>query len=123
PAVASLDQARERADAWRRFEADPDLEARRLGADAWCAAFVQPTRRGAGPGITHDTVHRVAEQAAAPAVVVEQVRELARRYRFFHWHLEFPTVFEVPEDPAGKVDRATGWRGGFSCVVGNPPWE
>ncbi|NMG60959.1 restriction endonuclease, partial [Geitlerinema sp. P-1104] len=29
-------------------------------------------------------------------------------HRFFHWALEFPEVFE---------------NGGFSCVLGNPPWE
>ena len=33
---------RARADAWRTLEADPDLVAAKLVADAWCAAFVQP---------------------------------------------------------------------------------
>jgi hypothetical protein len=34
--------------------------------------------------------------------------------------LEFPGIFTVGE---GSADPATGWGGGFSCVVGNPPWE
>lgn len=39
---------------------------------------------------------------------VKTARQLATQYRFFHWPLEFPEVF-------GK--------GGFDCVLGNPPWE
>ncbi len=37
-----------------------------------------------------------------------EVERLTRRYRFFHWDLAFPEVFE---------------NGGFDCVLGNPPWE
>lgn len=33
---------------------------------------------------------------------------MAYDYRFFHWPLEFPEVFE---------------KKGFDCVLGNPPWE
>ena len=120
----TLDQVRERADAWRRFDADPDLAARRLTADAWCAAFVQPKSGHDGPGITHDTLRRIADDPDAIAAPVRvTVQELARAYRFFHWHLEFPGIFTVPEAGTAEVDPATGWQGGFSCVVGNPPWE
>lgn len=38
------------------------------------------------------------------------VEELAKKHRFFHWHVEFPDIF-------GKDDP------GFDCVLGNPPWE
>ena len=40
-----------------------------------------------------------------------QIRALAKQYRFFHWHLEFPAVFGADGE------------GGFDCVLGNPPWE
>ncbi|MGD9525255.1 MAG: DNA methyltransferase [Dehalococcoidia bacterium] len=123
-AVTSLREARERADAWGRFEADPELTARKAAADAWCAAFVQVKAEDAGPGITQDTLRRLAD---GPGSVPERVRatvaELARDYRFFHWHLEFPTIFTVPDPGADDVDEATGRQGGFSCVIGNPPWE
>lgn len=33
--------------------------------------------------------------------------ELAVNYKFFHWFLEFPEVFE---------------KGGFDCILGNPPY-
>lgn len=122
--VASVAALRARADAWRRLETDPDLVTAKLVADAWCAAFVQP-KTGAttsGQGITHATLRALSETPeSVPDTIVNQVNALARRYRFFHWHLEFPGIFTVPED--GSADAGTGWTGGFSCVIGNPPWE
>ncbi|MDA2935409.1 hypothetical protein MYX82_13885, partial [Acidobacteria bacterium AH-259-D05] len=35
---------------------------------------------------------------------------LTEEYRFFHWELEFPDVFNTH-------------RSGFSAMIGNPPWE
>jgi hypothetical protein len=106
------------------FEHDPDLTARRLAADAWCAAFVQPKTKDAGQGITHDTLRRIVENPdTVTSQVIATVRDLARQYRFFHWHLEFPAIFTVPEPGTTEVGPTTGWQGGFSCVVGNPPWE
>lgn len=122
--VASVAALRARADAWRRLEADPDLVTAKLVADAWCVAFVQP-KTGAttsGQGITHATVRALSEAPeSVPDTIITQVNSLARQYRFFHWHLEFPGIFTVPDD--GSADAGTGWTGGFSCVVGNPPWE
>ncbi|OBF29768.1 DNA methyltransferase [Mycobacterium sp. ACS4331] len=122
--VASVAALRARADAWRRLEADPELVAAKLVADAWCAAFVQP-KTGAttsGQGITHATMRALSEAPeSVPDTLVSQIDALARQYRFFHWHLEFPGIFTVPDD--GSADPDTGWTGGFSCVVGNPPWE
>ncbi|PNK05471.1 restriction endonuclease [Cylindrospermopsis raciborskii S07] len=40
--------------------------------------------------------------------LIDAANNLASKYNFFHWPLEFPEVFE---------------EGGFSCVLGNPPWE
>ncbi len=41
---------------------------------------------------------------------LEEAQDIARRYRFFHWPLEFPNVFHRE-------------RPGFDVVVGNPPWN
>jgi hypothetical protein len=122
--AASLAQARARADAWRRLEADPDLAAKKFAADAWCAAFVQPKSPDHGQGITHDTLQQIVDdpENAAPTVLAT-IRDLAQRYRLFHWHLEFPGIFSVPDPDTPGVDPTTGWHGGFSCVIGNPPWE
>jgi hypothetical protein len=100
------------------------LRAKRV-ADAWCAAFVQPkTQDTALTAVVGSTVDWIAGEpdTLERARTAETVRGLNRDYRFFHWHVEFPHIFEVPPDGSG-IDRATGWRGGFSCVLGNPPWE
>ncbi|MDM3902968.1 N-6 DNA methylase [Mycobacteroides abscessus] len=122
--VASVAALRTRADAWRRLEADPDLVAAKLVADAWCAAFVQPKTgaNNSGQGITHATMRALSENPESVSdAIVSRVHSLARQYRFFHWHLEFPGIFTVLQD--GSADVGAGWTGGFSCVVGNPPWE
>ncbi|MFD7569259.1 Eco57I restriction-modification methylase domain-containing protein [Streptomyces sp. NPDC059810] len=93
-------------------------------ADAWCAAFVWPKHAGA-PEAPTDQVFRALrgrDQASVPDTTHEQILELRDQYRFFHWHLEFPEVFAVPESGSG-VQAGTGWAGGFDAVVGNPPWE
>ncbi|MET7554558.1 DNA methyltransferase [Streptomyces albidoflavus] len=105
------------------------VHARHL-ADAWCAAFMWWKTKDAPPAVTHEVFQslRDPEGSAASEATHREIRELRKRYRFFHWHLEFPEVFTVPErtgkpDASGDVDPATGWSGGFSCVVGNPPWD
>lgn len=80
-------------------------------ADLWCAAFVWPKQ--AGEAEQAAPVRRLWEAVKAdPARMPDATRrigaELARRYRFFHWHLAFPRVFA---------------RGGFDVVLGNPPWD
>ncbi|MFF5183446.1 Eco57I restriction-modification methylase domain-containing protein [Streptomyces sp. NPDC000345] len=104
-------------------------------ADAWCAAFVWVKREDAPPAITHRVFRGLEdpEGDAAPQSTHDEIVRLREQYAFFHWHLEFPEVFGVPEDGSGagagagaengEVDPATGWAGGFSCVVGNPPWD
>jgi hypothetical protein len=121
--IDTLAQLRARADAWRRLEDGPELQAKKLVADAWSAAFVQPKRGHdtTGQGITYSTLQDLADNPQkVPDRVVEVIRTLSRKYRFFHWHLEFPGIFTVGD---GQEDLRTGWTGGFSCVIGNPPWE
>ena len=85
--------------------------ARRLAADAWCAAFVWTKQPGdlAAMAPTYKDWERLRQdpQAASTALVVE-VRKLADQYRFFHWHIQFPQVFA---------------KGGFDVILGNPPWD
>ena len=120
----SLADIRARADAWRRFAADPELQRAKRVADAWCAAFVQPKTSNDGPGITHQTVQQLQDTPeGVPPQTSVLIDELARDFRFFHWHLEFPGIFTVPEAGTAGADPRTGWLGGFSCLLGNPPWE
>lgn len=120
---------------YRELQNSPEARRSRLLADAWCAAFVAPKNPGATP-ITHDTLTALATEDLGFALDVSAldgpdavatetqplVIQLAAQYRFFHWHLEFPDIFRVPnEGPAS--DTTTGWHGGFTAMVGNPPWE
>jgi hypothetical protein len=103
----------------------PEGRRQKLLADAWCAAFVQPkTRERRATAITTETLKRLdaGEGTLESAAIDELIEGLARQYRFFHWHVEFPHIFRTGGGATG-VDPATGWTGGFSCVIGNPPWE
>jgi hypothetical protein len=100
-----------------------------LLADAWCAAFVwikrppTPTtsdlslQHSALPDgfdypITNDIIRKIDHNPySIPPWMREEIQRLARQYKFFHWHLEFPDVFGVD----GK--------GGFDIILGNPPWD
>ncbi|MGX4653009.1 Eco57I restriction-modification methylase domain-containing protein [Micromonospora sp. SCSIO 07396] len=109
----------------RAASLDEERAHKRLLADAWCAAFVGPkTERTRPYAITEGMRERLAEgeQGGAVDAARQIVATMSRQYRFFHWHIEFPHIFPVPPDGVG-VDPATGWTGGFSCILTNPPWE
>ena len=63
---------------------------------------------GIAVGITTGTLRDFVQGKALSADLQSEVEALARQYRFFHWHLAFPQVFD---------------HGGFDCILGNPPWE
>lgn len=99
-----------------------DYRRRRLAADAWCAAFVWPKHEGAPKALTHAVVSALeADDHVLDDAMRAELHRLAAEYRFFHWHLEFPHIF--PTGAARGLNNATGWGGGFSAVLGNPPWE
>ncbi|MYX51825.1 DNA methyltransferase [Streptomyces sp. SID8385] len=93
-------------------------------ADTWCAAFVWPKHEGAPEAPTYDVVRGLVagNVSTVSDATLAVVLTLSEQYHFFHWHLEFPEVFTVP-DSGASVDPATGWAGGFDAVVGNPPWD
>lgn len=85
----------------------------RLLHDAWCAAFVWPKHStDYGTELTTEHLRNIERNphSVAPQLK-EQVRALSTQYRFFHWHLEFPAVFDAEGE------------GGFDVMLGNPPWE
>lgn len=99
---------------FEQARADGTLAWRLLRAcDLWTAAFFSVKRRVERQGRertpTSDIVWRfLADPTSLQAHVAEETEALRQQYRFFHWPLEFPEVFK---------------RGGFSLVLGNPPWE
>lgn len=114
-------QARAQAQAWAAYEHSDTYLRAKLQADAWCAAFVWPLTPDDVPPVTEDVFQAVTSAPDSPAIAdqVEEVHRLADDYRFFHWHLEFPEVFG---DPGALKSGPDGWPGGFSCLLGNPPW-
>ncbi|WNE99722.1 N-6 DNA methylase [Streptomyces luomodiensis] len=120
----SLEQVRAQESAYRASTGSAAYVQDLHAADAWCAAFVWPKHEGA-PEAPTDQVFRALrgrDQSPVPDATHAEILRLRDEYRFFHWHLEFPEVFAVPESGVG-VQGGTGWAGGFDAVVGNPPWE
>ncbi|WP_341252767.1 Eco57I restriction-modification methylase domain-containing protein [Euzebya pacifica] len=110
-----------KADRYAQVETSTELRCQRLIADAWCAAFTTPKHDDAG---THpfETFYRLRdEDAGHDTPGVEAVRSQAEVHDFFHWHLEFPHLYRPVSEP--DEDDHLGWTGGFSVMVGNPPWE
>ncbi|MDE2126265.1 MAG: N-6 DNA methylase [Armatimonadetes bacterium] len=100
----------------------------RLLADAWCAAFVWPkTREEDRYPLTTAHLHRILHNPhSLDHSMRAEVRRLAREYRFLHWHLAFPGVFQTAgasTGTEGKNEAVQGWSGGFDLMIGNPPWE
>lgn len=96
-----------------------------LLADAWCAAFVwKRVKNDDLLPMTHKAFRRIEDNpdGIGPREYAE-VRRLAARYQFFHWHLAFPGVFCHPTDGEPAENPQAGWSGGFDVVLGNPPWE
>jgi hypothetical protein len=110
----------------RDLDDAPEMRHARLLADAWCAAFVLPKAAGQ-PELTQADLTRLsrsedaAQRNILDQLLVDAIQDAQQRYRFFHWHLEFPQIFTPPA--TGMSDPVTGWTGGFDCVIGNPPWE
>lgn len=125
-------QLRQDAQWWQDFSA----------CNLWTAAFFLPvTRENLGVIPTTETLQwllreaeqreqRETDQGSLFALgetskktpfglvqMVEAANRLAQEHRFFHWCLEFPDVFNSSPLPQGEG------KGGFDCVLGNPPWE
>jgi hypothetical protein len=98
---------------YREIVEGSGYESARLLHDTWCAAFVWPKNSTAyGTELTTEHLRKIEHNPHSVAPHLKaQVRKLARQYRFFHWHIEFPAVFGSAGD------------GGFDVVLGNPPWD
>ena len=94
-------------------------------ANAWCAAFMWHKTKDAPPAITYKVFRDFEKDDGTllGASVSREVDRLRDEYAFFHWHLEFPDIFHVSDGGGADVDSNTGWAGGFTILLGNPPWD
>ena len=92
---------------------DSAYENARLLYDTWCSAFVWPKETCEyGAELTTEHLRKIeGNPYNVTPKIKDTVRSIAGRYRFFHWHLEFPAVF------------GSSGKGGFDVILGNPPWE
>ncbi|WP_336879688.1 Eco57I restriction-modification methylase domain-containing protein [Rhodococcus globerulus] len=118
-ALDDVDSERARLQTFLKLESSAAFVAQRQRADAWVAAFVWPLHEDAPQPPTNLVLRGMAE-GSAPAATLTEVDRLAKEYRFFHWDLEFPEIFH---DGEPIEDGPEGWTGGFTCMLGNPPWE
>jgi len=118
--------------------------------DAWCAAFVW--KKASSDTIPYPITQRLLDNidrnpySVNPAIRTEIMR-LADEYKFFHWHIAFPEVFnpfpdrmhpdilvnttQFPHRDEGITRESRGnypalkeeTTNGFDCILGNPPWE
>jgi hypothetical protein len=113
------------AAAYHEWEQSSENEQKHQVADAWCAAFVWHKTKDAPPAIVNRVFRALREQgiAAIPPATTTEIARHKADYGIFHWHLEFPEIFRVPGDVDPTLDPDTGWSGGFTCLLGNPPWD
>ena len=78
-------------------------------ADVWTAAFfIEKEEHDLELYPTNSTLQSLKENQPVSPDLIKKVMKLSSKYNFFHYHLEFPEVFD---------------KGGFDCLLGNPPWE
>lgn len=81
-------------------------------ADYYTSAFFYDKADATLPVPTTDGLNRIITPGMQlkedDLSVLERVNHYTSSNHFFHWKLEFPEVFS---------------KGGFDCVLGNPPWD
>jgi hypothetical protein len=106
----SLEDVEQKRRLFEDLLASPEYRQTKNACDLYTAAFYAEKQKGAPVPTTADINRAAAGQAESllSKGVNALAAEIAAGNRFFHWRLEFPEVFT---------------KGGFDCVLGNPPWE
>lgn len=122
----TIEGVRERQERYEKLVNSSDYRYGGLLADSWCAAFVWKKRKSEELPypITEEEFRRIEESPfKVPKWMEQEIKRLATQYQFFHWHLALPGVFRIPSSSEKADNEQTGWSGGFSLILGNPPWD
>lgn len=104
----SVDDVKAKEKAWKAFQRE--ICPLRIKEDLYMAAFFTSKTEASRHLVpTNRHLRLLAQGQRIDDALASHIRQLADKHRFFHWHLAFADVF--------------GKKGGFNCVLGNPPWE
>jgi hypothetical protein len=93
------------ADWLQETGSDPET----LAANLYTAAFFLPkTAESRAQVPTTEHLLKLLSGQPISEAMEQAVQQAAGNFRFLHWHLRFGEVMS---------------KGGFDCVLGNPPWE
>jgi hypothetical protein len=105
--VEQVSQSREAYESFRE-----KTKSKRVLLDMYCVNVIDPDLGAKLPKALDliEDVFRNGKQKPRVWAYVNESQEFARKFRFFHWELEFPDAF-------------TKDRRGFDLIVMNPPWD
>ena len=111
-AESTPEQVKEKKEHYESLLTDKKYDRMKFLANLWTSACFWELTGEKNETPTNKTYLTFANnEDIIPGPELEQkINELARKYRFFHWYIEFPEVF-------------SGENSGFDCILGNPPWE
>jgi len=104
----------EKATKYQSLLERPEFQKQQAICDLWVAAFYWPMDGSVGEYPSPDLIEELKNNYNSMRDSLEEsvdfAQNLATRESFFHWELEFPSVFLTEDE-------------GFDVVIGNPPWE
>lgn len=105
----SIESVKEKSKQLNALKVADNYQKATFSADVWCASFVLEKSNKVPDAIT-ESIYRKVDHDSLQGLewLKKEVNNLAKEYKFFHWHLRFPEVHE---------------QGGFDLILGNPPWE
>ena len=105
----NLEQVEQKREAWLIMIQNASCQEEKFRADLFTAAFYARKLQENIQNVPTNVELAAPDRGEViPLPMKKHINELAEHYRFIHWHLAFPEVFE---------------HGGFDVLLGNPPWE
>ncbi|MGG6268523.1 Eco57I restriction-modification methylase domain-containing protein [Leptolyngbya sp. AN03gr2] len=120
----SIAQVRLKQQRYQTLLESSEYRFSRFRSDAWCAAFVWKKTEEFDYAITDEIFQKIKQNPYnAPEWMGQEVERLREQYQFFHWHVAFAHIFQVPKHEEEVENNQMGWVGGFDVELGNTPWE